>query len=131
MPLLTDRTRHRETYPRRRSPLDNLVHLPRRGALAQRGDPGRGPPVRKGGAGVLVRQVGLNPFLPLFPVLSFCAIDFLVIDGLLGVDCRDYDVHGPAGPTAFWKSHDGVEKRQPPGGRVLGNGLHALHVPLY
>ena len=24
--------------------------------------------------------------------------------------CRDYDMHGPAGPTAFWKLSDQIEE---------------------
>jgi hypothetical protein len=29
--------------------------------------------------------------------------------------CRDYDVHGPAGPTAFWKLSDEIteDKTEP------------------
>lgn len=26
---------------------------------------------------------------------------------------RDHDMYGPAGPTAFWKSHDGIEEKKP------------------
>ena len=44
------------------------------------------------------------------------------------VKFRDYDVHGPAGPTAFWKSHDGIEMEKRPS--YQNNGLYALRVPL-
>ena len=27
---------------------------------------------------------------------------------------RDYDEHGPAGPTSFWKIHDGIEEKKHP-----------------
>jgi hypothetical protein len=30
---------------------------------------------------------------------------------------RDYDMHGPAGPTAFYKLMDGIEKKKDPGSR--------------
>ena len=28
------------------------------------------------------------------------------------VTARDYDVHGPAGPTAFWKESDELEEEK-------------------
>ena len=40
---------------------------------------------------------------------------------------RNFDEHGPAGPTAFWKSYDGVEVQKP----RQDHDLHALHMPLY
>jgi hypothetical protein len=30
--------------------------------------------------------------------------------------CRDYDMHGPAGPTAFWKESDELEEEKGVGG---------------
>lgn len=48
---------------------------------------------------------------------------------------RDFNDEGPAGPTAFWKTHDGIEKRKQarPGTTGWGDmlGMHALHVPMY
>ncbi|KAL9101477.1 MAG: hypothetical protein Q9163_003272 [Psora crenata] len=44
---------------------------------------------------------------------------------------KDFDEHGPAGPTAFWKCHDGIEDEKAPPSTNVQHDLHALHVPLY
>lgn len=40
---------------------------------------------------------------------------------------KDFDEHGPAGPTAFWKSHDGIEKKRP----ACTHGWNHFTVPSY
>lgn len=40
---------------------------------------------------------------------------------------KDLDEHGPAGPTAFWKSHDGVEAQKP----GVTHGWNQFTMPLY
>ena len=42
----------------------------------------------------------------------------------------DFDEHGPAGPTAFWKSHDGIEEHET-SKSTMRTGLHGLHIPMY
>ena len=40
-------------------------------------------------------------------------IDLLTVAGILGnwFD-KDYDVHGPAGPTCFWKVSDDIQEEK-------------------
>lgn len=40
---------------------------------------------------------------------------------------KDFDEHGPAGPTAFWKSHDGIEETKP----AKTQGWNQFTMPLY
>ncbi|KAF6220811.1 hypothetical protein HO133_002491 [Letharia lupina] len=40
---------------------------------------------------------------------------------------KDFDEHGPAGPTAFWKSHDGIEAKKPSN----THGWNQFTVPSY
>jgi hypothetical protein len=36
---------------------------------------------------------------------------------------RDYDIHGPAGPTAFWKLSDEIMEDKP---RILSEGIQVV-----
>jgi len=40
---------------------------------------------------------------------------------------KDYDVHGPAGPTAFWKVSDDIAEEKPKIGPGIGVGIGVLH----
>ncbi|KAK4692459.1 hypothetical protein P7C71_g4749, partial [Lecanoromycetidae sp. Uapishka_2] len=42
---------------------------------------------------------------------------------------KNHDIHGPAGPTAFWKSHDGIEEQK--ARPMTGHGVQLFTVPLY
>lgn len=79
--------------------MDDLLHLPRRRAVALGGNSGRWHTLGQGYIGELVRQVRLTR-LCLLVVLSLTTY-------------RDFDKHGPAGPTAFWKVTDDVAEEKP------------------
>jgi hypothetical protein len=43
----------------------------------------------------------------LYPILTLRHATQRLTEGTID---RDYDIHGPAGPTAFWKENDDLEE---------------------